>query len=73
MSTVQEIKAAISKLSLEERAEILAELCDWKDDHWDRQMKKDAASGKFDSINRETSQAQTVPLGKRIATISTAA
>lgn len=73
MSTVQEIKSAISKLSLEERAEILAELCDWKDDDWDRQMKTDAASGKFDSLNREASQGQTVPLGKRIATISTAA
>ena len=64
MSTVQEIKSAISKLSLEERAEILAELCDWKDDDWDRQMKKDAASGKFDALNREASKGQTVPLEK---------
>jgi hypothetical protein len=37
MSTVDEIKTAIQMLSLEERAEITAELCGWTDDDWDRQ------------------------------------
>jgi hypothetical protein len=35
MSTVEEIKTAIGRLSLEERAEITAELCGWTDDDWD--------------------------------------
>ncbi len=53
MSTVTEIKSAIGQLSLEERAEILSDLCDWPDDDWDRQMKADAAAGKFTTFNRE--------------------
>ena len=51
LSTVEEIKIAISKLSLEERAEMLAELCGWTDDAWDLQMKRDAAAGKFAPLN----------------------
>jgi hypothetical protein len=66
MNTVEEIKSAISKLSLEERAEMLAELCGWADDDWDRQMKRDAAAGKFTSLNRDVDAAhaasQTTPL-----------
>jgi hypothetical protein len=31
MSTVQEIKVAIEQLPLEERAELVAELCGWQD------------------------------------------
>lgn len=57
MSTVEEIKTAIRMLSLEERAEIAAELCGWTDDDWDRQMKADGASGKFDTLNREADEA----------------
>lgn len=57
MSTVQEIKSAIERLSLEERAELVAELCGWTDDQWDRQMKADAQSGKFESLNREADAA----------------
>lgn len=53
MSTVAEIKSAIEQLSIEERAELIADLCGWTDDDWDRQMKADAAAGKFASINRE--------------------
>jgi len=72
MSTVQEIKSAIRKLSLEERAEILSELCDWKDDDWDRQMKADAAAGKFDSLNEQADTAhasgQSIPLNKILKT-----
>ncbi len=66
MTTVEEIKTAISNLSLEERAEIVAELCAWTDDDWDRQMKAAAAAGKFMHLNREAQAAhtagQTVPL-----------
>ena len=66
MSTVEEIKTAINRLSLEERAEMLAELCGWTDDNWDRQMKADAATGKFAVLNDKTDTAhaagQTLPL-----------
>lgn len=44
MSTVAEIKAAIPKLTLEEREEIARFLHDFDDD-WDRQMAKDAKPG----------------------------
>ncbi|HZZ57354.1 MAG TPA: hypothetical protein VFE31_05950 [Opitutaceae bacterium] len=66
MSTVQEIKTAIEHLPLEQRAELIAELCGWTDDDWDRQMKADAKAGKFDAMNRQADQAdrqgQTRPL-----------
>jgi hypothetical protein len=48
MSTVQEIKAAIWKLTLEERAEVARCLHVWEDDDWDEQMKRDLAAGKLD-------------------------
>jgi hypothetical protein len=54
MSTVQEIKAAIDHLPIEQRAELVAELCGWTDDDWDRQMKADAKAGKFDAQIRES-------------------
>jgi hypothetical protein len=57
MSTVEEVKAALGGLTLEERAEILSELCGWTDDDWDRQMKADAAAGKFAALNREADAA----------------
>lgn len=44
-------------LPLEKRAEIVAELCGWTDDDWDRQMKADAAAGKLDLLNREADNA----------------
>ena len=66
MSTIAEIKQALANLTLEERAEILTELCGWSDDDWDRQMKADAAAGKFAAFNREADAAhatgKTVPL-----------
>ena len=66
MNTVEEIKMAIGRLSMEERAEIAADLCGWTDDDWDRRMKNDAADGKFAELNRETDAAraagQTLPL-----------
>ena len=52
MSTVAEIREAIEKLSFQERAELMAELTGFEDDDWDRQMKADAAAGKFDEMNR---------------------
>lgn len=51
MSTVQEIKRAIEHLPIEERAALVAELCGWSDDAWDRQMKVDAQAGKFAALN----------------------
>lgn len=57
MSTVAEIKQALANLTLEERAEILTELCGWSDDDWDRQMKADAVAGKFSALSRETDAA----------------
>ncbi len=45
MSTVAEIKAAIDKLTLEERCELEALLHPFEDDAWDRQMKRDAEPG----------------------------
>ena len=35
---------------------LLAELCEWPDDDWDRQMKEDAASGKFAGLNAMAEQ-----------------
>jgi hypothetical protein len=50
MSTVAEIFTAIKELSLEERCELEALLHPFEDDDWDRQMKRDAAAGKFDKL-----------------------
>jgi hypothetical protein len=43
--TLAEIKAAIDKLTLEERCELEALLHPFEDDSWDRQMKRDAEPG----------------------------
>ena len=48
--TVQEIKAAIPSLTLEERAEVARCLHGWEDDAWDAQMKRDLAAGKLDKV-----------------------
>ena len=66
MSTVAKIKAAIAALTLEERSEVASFLHNWQDDEWDKQMKRDAAAGKFDALNREADAAhaagKTIPL-----------
>jgi hypothetical protein len=49
MSTVDDIKKAAGALSVTEREELLNWLLD-VDDDWDRQMAKDAASGKLDFL-----------------------
>jgi hypothetical protein len=61
MSTVAEIKAAIDRLSLQERCELESLLHPFANDDWDRQMKHDAASGKFDSLHRGA-EADTPPV-----------
>ena len=53
MSTVEEIKVAISKLSPNEREELERWLHQPVDDEWDRQMKTDAAAGRFDKLLAE--------------------
>jgi hypothetical protein len=50
MSTVAEIKAAISGLTLEERAEVARCLHEWEDDAWDQQMQQDLATGTLDPL-----------------------
>ena len=45
MSTVQEIEAAIDKLSPQERCELNALVQDWPDDAWDKEMAADSQSG----------------------------
>ena len=66
MSTVAEILAAIPLLTLEERAEVARCLNECQDDDWDRQMKRDAAAGKFNALNREAdaehAAGKTIPL-----------
>ena len=57
MSIVQEIKLAIDQLPLQERAALVAELCGWSDDDWDRRMKADAKSGKFAELNEDAANA----------------
>lgn len=57
MSTVQEIKAAIGQLPVEERAALIAELCGWIDDDWDCRMKADAKAGKFAALNEDAANA----------------
>ena len=50
MTTVDEIKAAIDKLSFDERAEIARHIHGWADDEWDREMADDAKAGKLDHL-----------------------
>ena len=48
--TVEEIKAAIPTLTLEERADVARCLHGWEDDNWDEQMKRDLDAGKMDKL-----------------------
>ena len=49
MSALEQIKEAIPKLTLEERAEVARCLHEWTDDAWDEQMRGDLAAGKLNS------------------------
>jgi hypothetical protein len=51
--SVQEIKEAVQRLGLEERAEVAACLHSWADDEWDDAMKRDLPAGKLDGILAE--------------------
>ena len=66
MSTVAEIYTAIQELSLQERCELEALLHPFEDDDWDKQMKRDAAAGKFgalhDAADAEHTAGKTIPL-----------
>ena len=66
MSTVAEIYTAIQELSLQERCELEALLHPFEDDDWDKQMKRDAAAGKFgalhDAADAEHAAGKTIPL-----------
>jgi len=54
MSTVAEIKQAVTKLSLSERAEFAKWFNGWEDDEWDRQMAVDfAPGGRYAGVLRE--------------------
>jgi len=53
VSSVQEIKQAIDRLSLVERAELERLLHGWVDDAWDEQMRADAESGRLDALLAE--------------------
>jgi hypothetical protein len=48
--SLAEIKAAIERLSFDERAQLAAWLDGWKDDEWDEQMKRDVAEGRLDDV-----------------------
>jgi hypothetical protein len=50
MSTVEEIKAAIDKLSFSERARLERMLHGWTDDEWDKQIAAHATAGKLDKL-----------------------
>jgi len=50
MTTVEEVKALIGRMSLSERAEIAKCLHGWTDDAWDEQIKRDVDTGKLDAL-----------------------
>ena len=67
MSTVAEIIEAVKHLDEREKGEFLEKLKEVDfDDAWDRQMKADAAAGKFDRLMeeavREHRQGRKLPL-----------
>ncbi|MFM8459666.1 MAG: hypothetical protein ACKOB0_12125 [Chthoniobacterales bacterium] len=57
MSTVLEIQDAISKLSPQDYAELMAALIDFSDDDWDREMKGDSNLGRLDFLEQEVARA----------------
>jgi hypothetical protein len=59
VSTVEEIKSAIDGLSFEERCRLMALLNPVPDDDWDREMRADAATGKFTQLMGEAERAQS--------------
>ena len=58
MSTVAEIKEAIDRLSPQEYCELMLVLHPFEDDDWDRQMKADAAAGRFVAMNERAERSR---------------
>lgn len=56
MTTLDEIKAAIEKLTFEERAQLARWIHGWSDDDWDREMIADAKNGKLDRFIAEVDE-----------------
>ena len=64
MSTVAEIKEAIDRLSPQEYCELMSVLHPFDDDDWDRQMKADAAAGRFVAMNERAERSRAVMGGE---------
>jgi hypothetical protein len=62
VSTVEEIKSAIDGLSFEDRCRLMALLNPYPDDDWDREMRTDAKTGKFEKLVDEA-EAERNPSG----------
>jgi hypothetical protein len=58
MSTVEEVEAAVQRMSPEERAEFRAWYSEFDADEWDRELKADAVSGRLDWLITEAQQDQ---------------
>jgi hypothetical protein len=57
MSTVQEIKQAVRKLPLGKRLKVVKWVTAFDNDEWDKEITKDASSGKLDFLVREGKEA----------------
>ncbi len=53
MSTVEEVEAAVQRLSPEERATFRAWFAVFDADEWDRQLEADVAAGRLDWLAAE--------------------
>jgi len=53
MSTVEQIEAAILKLSPQELSQLADWILDLDEQRWDKQIEKDIAAGKLDFLARE--------------------
>ena len=56
MTTLDEIKAAITKLSFDERAQLARWFHGWQDDEWDQQIARDVSSGKLNDLLAEVDE-----------------
>ena len=56
MSTVEEVDAALKRMSPEERATFRAWYTEFDADEWDRQLEADAAAGQLDWLIAEARQ-----------------
>ena len=56
MNTIQEIEAAVSKLSREELSAFRAWFAEFDAEAWDRQFEQDVAAGRLDGLAEEALQ-----------------